>query len=88
RYRMRARSVAKNIDIGLDAEEEVNTGREEINTVEDKVNTGREEINTGIEKVSTDSTKVDSGTASRRGQREGKDPMAEENVQATHRTKE
>ncbi|GKE77040.1 hypothetical protein Tco_1543160 [Tanacetum coccineum] len=75
RYRRRARSVAKNIDIGLDAEEEINTGREE-------------EINTGIEKVSTDSTKVDSGTASRRGQREGKDPMAEEDVQATHRTKE
>ncbi|GKF01298.1 hypothetical protein Tco_0028221, partial [Tanacetum coccineum] len=43
RYRRRARSVARIIDIGLDAEEEVNTSREEINT--------------GIEKVSTDSTK-------------------------------
>ncbi|GJV28531.1 hypothetical protein Tco_1384979 [Tanacetum coccineum] len=81
RYRRRARSIAKKIDIGLDAEEEINTGREEINT-------GREEINTGIEEVSTGSTKVDSGTASKRGQREGKAPMVEEDIQATHKTKE
>ncbi|GKB84220.1 hypothetical protein Tco_0956492 [Tanacetum coccineum] len=81
RYRRRARSVAKNINTGLDAEEEDNTGREEINT-------GREEINTGIEDVSTGSTKVDSGTASKRGQREGKAPMVEEDIQATHKTKE
>ncbi|GKC12047.1 hypothetical protein Tco_1008829 [Tanacetum coccineum] len=81
RYRRRARSVAKNIDIRLDAKEEVNTGRKEINT-------GREEIKTGIKKVSTDSTKVDSGTASKRSQREGKAPMVEEDVQVTHGTKE
>ncbi|GJS24986.1 putative ribonuclease H-like domain-containing protein [Tanacetum coccineum] len=56
RYRRRARSVAKNINIGLDAEEE---------------------INTGIKDVNTGSTKVDSGTASKRGQREGKAPMIE-----------
>ncbi|GKC91710.1 hypothetical protein Tco_1152359 [Tanacetum coccineum] len=61
RYMRRARSIAKKIDIGLDAEEEINTGREEINT--------------GIEEVSTGSTKVNSGTASKRGQREGKAPM-------------
>ncbi|GJU09849.1 hypothetical protein Tco_1132245 [Tanacetum coccineum] len=67
RYRRRARSVAKNINIGLDAEEE---------------------INTGIEEVNTGSTKVDSGTASKRGQREGKAPMVEEDIQATHKTKE
>ncbi|GJW75164.1 putative ribonuclease H-like domain-containing protein [Tanacetum coccineum] len=81
RYRRRARSVAKNINTGLDAEEEDNTGREEINT-------GREEINTSIEDVSTGSTKVNSGTASKRGQREGKAPMVEEDIQATHKTKE
>ncbi|GJW60255.1 hypothetical protein Tco_0109590 [Tanacetum coccineum] len=74
RYRRRARSVAKNINTGLDAEEEINTGREEINI--------------GIEEVSTGSTKVDSGTASKRGQREGKAPMVEEEIQATHKTKE
>ncbi|GJW00365.1 putative ribonuclease H-like domain-containing protein [Tanacetum coccineum] len=34
------------------------------------------------------STKVDSGTASERGQREGKAPMIEEDIQATHKTKE
>ncbi|GJZ06348.1 hypothetical protein Tco_0540141, partial [Tanacetum coccineum] len=74
RYRRRARSIAKKIDIGLDTEEEVNTGKEEVNT--------------GIEEVSTGSTKVDSGTASKRGQREGKAPMVEEDIQATHKTKE
>ncbi|GJZ74759.1 hypothetical protein Tco_0639224, partial [Tanacetum coccineum] len=72
--RRRARSMAKKIDTGLDAKEEINTGREEINT--------------GIEEVSTGSTKVDSGTASERGQREGKAPMVEEDIQATHKTKE
>ncbi|GJZ50437.1 hypothetical protein Tco_0604627 [Tanacetum coccineum] len=74
RYRRRARSVAKNINTGLDAEEEINTGREEINI--------------GIEEVSTGSTKVDSGTASKRGQREGKAPIVEEDIQATHKTNE
>ncbi|GKF28022.1 hypothetical protein Tco_0094364 [Tanacetum coccineum] len=38
----------------------------------------REEINTGIEEVST---KVDSGTASEMGQREGKAPMIDEDIQ-------
>ncbi|GJX08048.1 ribonuclease H-like domain-containing protein [Tanacetum coccineum] len=70
RYRRRARFMAKNLDTGLDAEEEVNTGKEEINT--------------GIEEVSTGGTKVDSGTASKRGQREGKAPMVDEDIQATH----
>ncbi|GJV40467.1 hypothetical protein Tco_1418907 [Tanacetum coccineum] len=74
RYRRRARSMAKKIDTGLDAEEEINTRREEINT--------------GIEEVSTGSTKVDSGTASKRDQREGKAPMVEEDIQVTHKTKE
>ncbi|GKA24431.1 hypothetical protein Tco_0710464 [Tanacetum coccineum] len=40
------------------------------------------------QEVSTGSTKVDSGTASKRGQREGKAPMVEEDIQATHKTKE
>ncbi|GJR12894.1 ribonuclease H-like domain-containing protein [Tanacetum coccineum] len=46
-----------------------------------------EEINTGIKKVSTGSAKVNSGTASK-GQREGKAPIVEEDIQATHKTKE
>ncbi|GJW58053.1 hypothetical protein Tco_0104784 [Tanacetum coccineum] len=74
RYRSKARSVAKNINTRLDAKVEINTGRVEINT--------------GIEEVSTDSTKVDSGTASKRGQRERKASMVEEDIQATHKTKE
>ncbi|GJT35981.1 hypothetical protein Tco_0926400 [Tanacetum coccineum] len=60
RYRRRARSVANNINIGLDVEED---------------------INTGIKDVNIGSTKVDSGTASKRGQREGKAPMIEEDIQ-------
>ncbi|GJY40233.1 putative ribonuclease H-like domain-containing protein [Tanacetum coccineum] len=67
RYRRRARSMAKKIDTGLDA---------------------KEDINTGIEEVSTSSTKVDSGTVSKRGQREGNALMVEEDIQATHKTKE
>ncbi|GJW75988.1 hypothetical protein Tco_0137670, partial [Tanacetum coccineum] len=39
-------------------------------------------------RASTGSTKIDSGTASERGQREGNAPMVEENIQATHKTKE
>ncbi|GJX59274.1 hypothetical protein Tco_0290664 [Tanacetum coccineum] len=38
--------------------------------------------------VSTGSTKFDSGTTSKRGQREGKATMVEEDIQATHKTKE
>ncbi|GKE14360.1 hypothetical protein Tco_1421937 [Tanacetum coccineum] len=67
RFRRRARSVAKNINTGLDA---------------------GEEINTGIEDVNTGSTKVVSGTASKRGQREGKAPIVEEDIQVAHKTKE
>ncbi|GJU63200.1 putative ribonuclease H-like domain-containing protein [Tanacetum coccineum] len=74
RYRRRARSVAKNINTRLNAEEEINTGRVEINT--------------GIEDVNNGSTKVDFATASKRGQREGKAQMVEEDIQATHKTKE
>ncbi|GKB56967.1 putative ribonuclease H-like domain-containing protein [Tanacetum coccineum] len=74
RYRRRARSMARKIDTRLDAEEEVNTGREKINTC--------------IEEISTRSTKIDSDTASKRSQREGKAPMVEEDIKASHKTKE
>ncbi|GJR59727.1 putative ribonuclease H-like domain-containing protein [Tanacetum coccineum] len=40
RYRRRARSVAKNINIGLDVEEEINTGIKDVNTGSTKVNSG------------------------------------------------
>ncbi|GJW76730.1 hypothetical protein Tco_0138412 [Tanacetum coccineum] len=61
RNRRRARSMAKKINTGLDAEDEINTGRVETNT--------------DIEDVNTGSAKLNSGTASKRGQREGKSPM-------------
>ncbi|GJS61065.1 hypothetical protein Tco_0655849 [Tanacetum coccineum] len=58
----RARSYGKKIILGLDAEDEINTGRVETNT--------------DIEDVNTGSAKLNSGTASKRGQREGKSPMS------------
>ncbi|GJW24170.1 putative ribonuclease H-like domain-containing protein [Tanacetum coccineum] len=50
-------------------------------------------INTGIKDVNTDSTKVDTGrtsisTSPKKGQRERKAQMVEEDIQATHKTKE
>ncbi|GKD70871.1 hypothetical protein Tco_1324961 [Tanacetum coccineum] len=45
-------------------------------------------INNGIKEVGTVSAKFDSGTTSKRGQREGKAPTVEEDIQATHKTKE
>ncbi|GJR92177.1 hypothetical protein Tco_0264351 [Tanacetum coccineum] len=98
RYRRIARSMAKNINTGLDAKDEINTGRVEINTGIEDVNTGRVEKNSGIEDVNTGSTKVDTGRTSistssiilspKKGQREGKAQMVEEDIQATHKTKE
>ncbi|GJZ28421.1 putative ribonuclease H-like domain-containing protein [Tanacetum coccineum] len=41
RYRRTTRSVAKNINTGLDAEEEINTGREEINIGSEEYGTNR-----------------------------------------------
>ncbi|GKA94373.1 ribonuclease H-like domain-containing protein [Tanacetum coccineum] len=43
RYRRRARSMAKKINTGLDAEDEINTGIEDVNTGSTKVDTGRRE---------------------------------------------
>ncbi|GJU05947.1 hypothetical protein Tco_1122377, partial [Tanacetum coccineum] len=62
--------------------------RRRARSVAKNINTGRQEINIGIEEVSTGSTKVDSGTASKKGQKEGKAPIVEEDIHATHKTKE
>ncbi|GJZ14427.1 putative ribonuclease H-like domain-containing protein [Tanacetum coccineum] len=67
RYRRRARSVAKNI----------NTGIEDVNTGSTKVDTGRTPVST--------SSIISSP---KKGQREGKAQMVEEDIQATHMTKE
>ncbi|GJX79688.1 hypothetical protein Tco_0327837 [Tanacetum coccineum] len=85
RYRRRARSVAKNINIGLDAEEEINTGIKDVNTgsIED-VNTGSSKVDTGRTSISTSSIVH----SLKNGQREGKAQMVEEDIQATHKTKE
>ncbi|GJU84405.1 hypothetical protein Tco_1291951 [Tanacetum coccineum] len=70
RYRRRARSMAKNINTGLDAEDEINTGST-------KVDTGRTSVSTSSIIYSP-----------KKGQREGKAQMVEEDIQATHKTKE
>ncbi|GKE16394.1 hypothetical protein Tco_1423971 [Tanacetum coccineum] len=71
RYRRRARSVAKNINTGLDAEEEINIGRI-------KINTGIEDVNTSSTKVDTSRTPVSTSSiisSPKKGQREGKAKM-------------
>ncbi|GJT17043.1 putative ribonuclease H-like domain-containing protein [Tanacetum coccineum] len=84
RYRRRARSIAKNINTGLDAEDEINTGRVEINTGIKDVNTGSTKVDTGRTSISTSSIIL----SPKKGQREGKAQMVEEDIQATHKTKE
>ncbi|GKA75834.1 hypothetical protein Tco_0782212 [Tanacetum coccineum] len=84
RYRRRARSMAKNINTGLDAEDEINTGRVEINTGIEDVNTGSTKVDTGRTSISTSSIIL----SPKKGQREGKAQMVKEDIQATHKTKE
>ncbi|GJT26954.1 hypothetical protein Tco_0907229 [Tanacetum coccineum] len=84
RYRRRAMSMAKNINTGLDAEDDINTGRVEINTGIEDVNTGSTKLDTGRTPISTSSIIL----SPKKGQREGKTQMVEEDIQATHKTKE
>ncbi|GJW19338.1 hypothetical protein Tco_0026774 [Tanacetum coccineum] len=84
RYRRRARSMAKKINIELDAEDEINTGRVEINSGIEDVNTGSSKVDTGRTSISTSSIIH----SPKKGQREGKAQMVEEDIQATHKTKE
>ncbi|GKD45391.1 putative ribonuclease H-like domain-containing protein, partial [Tanacetum coccineum] len=84
RYRRRARSMAKKINTELDAEDEINTGRVEINS-------GIKDLNTGSSKVDTGRTSISTSSIihyPKKGQREGKAQMVEEDIQATHKTKE
>ncbi|GKA69884.1 hypothetical protein Tco_0775948 [Tanacetum coccineum] len=84
RYRRRARSMAKKINTELDAEDEINTGRVEINPGIEDVNTGSSNVDTGRISISTSSIIH----SPKKGQREGKAQMVEEDIQATHKTKE
>ncbi|GJT16532.1 hypothetical protein Tco_0875238 [Tanacetum coccineum] len=84
RYRRRARSMAKKLNTGLDVEDEINTGRVEINTRFEDVNTDSTKVDTGRTLISTSSIIL----SPKKGQREGKAQMVEEDIQATHKTKE
>ncbi|GJX48436.1 hypothetical protein Tco_0273626 [Tanacetum coccineum] len=68
RYRRRARSMAKKINIGLDAEDEINVGRVEISTGIEDVNTGSTKVDTGRTSISTSSIIH----SPKKGQRKGK----------------
>ncbi|GJU33432.1 hypothetical protein Tco_1177021 [Tanacetum coccineum] len=74
RYKRRKESKGKDIDTGFG---DISTGFEQVNTDSEEVNTGGLGVSTGSGPIS-----------SARGQREGKAPMVEEDVQATQRTKE
>ncbi|GJZ30872.1 hypothetical protein Tco_0575919 [Tanacetum coccineum] len=75
-----AKTLLKVASQGVSKEKSTNKGKRYRRKAREEINTGREEINTGIEEVSTGGTK--------RGQREGKALMIEEDIQATHKTKE
>ncbi|GJX53702.1 uncharacterized mitochondrial protein-like protein [Tanacetum coccineum] len=84
KYKRRARSMAKKINTELDAEDEINTGRV-------KINSGIEDVNTGSFKVDTSRTSISTYSiihSPKKGQRERKAQMVEEDIQATHKTKE
>ncbi|GJW16846.1 hypothetical protein Tco_0024282 [Tanacetum coccineum] len=76
--------MAKKINTELDAEDEINTGRVEINSGIKDVNTGSSKVDTGRTSISTSSIIH----SPKKGQREGKAQMVEEDIQATHKTKE
>ncbi|GJS60147.1 hypothetical protein Tco_0654931 [Tanacetum coccineum] len=87
----RARSMAKKINTELDVEDEINTGRFEINTGRVEINSGIKDVNTGSSKVDTSRTSISTSSiihSPKKGQREGKAQMVEEDIQATHKTKE
>ncbi|GKB45063.1 hypothetical protein Tco_0890005 [Tanacetum coccineum] len=74
--------MAKNINTGLDAEDEINTGRVKINTGIEDVNTGSTKVDTGRTSISTSSIII----SPKKGQIEGKAQMVEEIYPATHKT--
>ncbi|GJW76227.1 hypothetical protein Tco_0137909 [Tanacetum coccineum] len=76
RYRRRARLMPKNINIGLDTKEEINTDRVEINT-------GIEDVNTGSTKIDTSRTSISTSSiipSPKKGQKERKAQMVEEDI--------
>ncbi|GJU65110.1 hypothetical protein Tco_1246945 [Tanacetum coccineum] len=72
------------INTELDAEDEINTGRVEINSGIKDVNTGSSKVDTGRTSISTSSIIH----SPKKGQREEKGQMVEEDIQATPKTKE
>ncbi|GKA75509.1 putative ribonuclease H-like domain-containing protein, partial [Tanacetum coccineum] len=86
RFQRRTRSTKKGKDIstGLDAEVEINTGSEDVNTYSTRFNTGSIPVSTPsiVQKVNV------IVPSPNKGQKEGKAQMIDEDVQATQNTKE
>ncbi|GKF12949.1 hypothetical protein Tco_0050875, partial [Tanacetum coccineum] len=86
RFQRRTRSTKKGKDIstGLDAEVEINTGSEDVNTCSTRFNTGSIPVSTPsiVQKVNV------IVPSPNKGQKEGKAQMIDEDVQATQNTKE
>ncbi|GJX24954.1 hypothetical protein Tco_0231250 [Tanacetum coccineum] len=78
-WRRRVRLMAKNINTGLDVEDEINTGRVEINTGIEDVNTGSTKVDTGRTSISTSSIIL----VSKKCQREVKAQRLGRDIQAT-----
>ncbi|GJW66831.1 hypothetical protein Tco_0121255 [Tanacetum coccineum] len=91
RYKRRKVSKGKDISTGLEAEVQVSTGREELNTGSIEINTGSEDFNSGGLEVNTGTEPVSAPSripSPDKGQRKGKAPMTtEEEIQASKRTK-
>ncbi|GJW40310.1 hypothetical protein Tco_0066155 [Tanacetum coccineum] len=94
RYKRRKISKGKDISIGLEAEVQVSTSREDISTGREEINSGIEDFNSGslgvsigTEPVSTPSVSQTTISSPIKGRREGKAPMTEEETQATKKKK-
>ncbi|GKF61059.1 hypothetical protein Tco_0181113, partial [Tanacetum coccineum] len=104
RYKRKKEPKGKKVDIGLDFEEEVSTGLENINSCFEDVSTGfndAQDVNTGNDRVNTGSIAVSTGSGSvstdstkvsipspDKVQRERKAPMIMEEAQDPKKTKE
>ncbi|GKE88813.1 hypothetical protein Tco_1566288 [Tanacetum coccineum] len=86
----RSKSIEKDISTNLDADIRVNPGSEDFNTGNEDFNTSSLGVSIGSRPVSTPSvvqTKNVTIPSPIKSQREGKDPMNTEEIQATKRTK-
>ncbi|GJV25816.1 putative ribonuclease H-like domain-containing protein [Tanacetum coccineum] len=86
----RSKSIEKDISTDLDADIEINPGSEDVNTGNEDYSTGSLGVSTGSGPISTPSVVQTINVTIPsliKSQREGKDPMTTEEIQAIKRTK-